>query len=479
MKKIALVNPPLSIAESFGRLSPFANFKIPINLCFLATVLKKNGFTAKIVDCAAEQIGFEEACDRILALEPSVVGLTAFTITINRAIRLASMLKERRPDIITVIGGVHVSALPIGTMEENSCFDIAVLGEGEETVVELMKAIDENGSLEGIKGIVFRAADGSLVTTESRPLIQDLDSIPCPEIDTFLENFRSYQSSLHRRLGGQSIILITSRGCPQRCTFCDRSVLGRRYRHHSIPYVIDMIEYYGKNHGIRNFNIEDENIGVKKAWLSELCETIIRKDLNISWTCSMRADHIDEDIAKLLYGSGCRNITFGIESGSQKMLEVYRKDIDLSKVRNALKILERNRIDVSASFIIGGPGETLETIGETISFIKSTRFRFFYLWYFTPMPGASCYEDIEKHGTMISRNWDDYSVQKVVFLPEGLTREELERSYSNMYKVFYLRPYQVMNQLRDITSPRKLMEKMYLATQFFKAFFAPGKDAKR
>lgn len=466
-ERIVLLSPRSSKDVLFGKLKEFGNYKLPINLCNLAAMCRERGYVPKIIDLNVARVDFKELCAEISAFGPGCIGITAFTIDINSASRLARSIKEVFPDIVIIIGGVHLSSLPETTMRENPHFDYGVVGEGDITIVELMEALaHDRARIPTIPGIIFRH-EGTLTRTAPRALIRNLDELPFPAYDA-IENLDEYQPSLHRRSDSKSMMVITSRGCPMGCTFCDRTVLGHRYRSYSVPYVVELMKYLWDRFGIRHFDLEDENMGLHEQRFADFCDRLITDLPGITWTCSMRADHVTGDKLKRMHAAGCRNITFGIESGSQEMLDAFKKNLKAETIRSAVELVKHNAIEVSGSFIIGGVGETEKTMDESIRFLKKLALDYFYLWYLAPMPGSEVAKDINRHGRIISHDWDDYSAQKIVFLPHGLSESQLQKAYKRYYRAFYLSPSFIARRLRSLSSLNQLGDNARLAVKLIR-----------
>ncbi len=466
-ERILLIAPPSSKKALFGKLAEFGNFKLPINLCNLAAACRQHGYVPKILDLNVTHLSLTELCAVISEFGPRYIGITAFTMDINSASHLAQSIKEFFPDTVIIIGGVHLSALPEKTMRDTPAFDYGVVGEGDRTLVDLLDIIpDDTATAQALPGVIYRSG-GTLTRTAPRPLVEDLDTLPFPAYD-LVENLDAYRPSIHRRAPGRSMMVITSRGCPHGCTFCDRTVLGRRYRQHGVPYIIELMKRLRTDYGVKHFDIEDENMGVNARWLHDLCDRLAGELPGSTWACSMRADQVTDEKLKQMRAAGCRNITFGIESGSQRMLDSYKKNLKVETIRSAVELVRKNKIETSGSFILGGAGETEDTINESVRFLRKIDLDYFYVWYLAPMPGSEVAKDIHRHGRIISENWDDYSAQQIVFLPRGLSESDLRNAYTRYYRAFYLRPSYIARKLRSLSSINELAYTARLAAKFIR-----------
>src|SRR3989344_9098965 len=283
MSKILFLNPPLPLEELYGKLAEGGSELPPLGIAILAAVTRDNGYKTKILDAAALKLNYEQTVNEILKENPNYLAITSVTISIFNAAKIAKLIKEKNPNIITIIGGPHLTAVPEETMEKFSEFDIGVIGEAEETIVELLNNLDKNKNLNNIKGLIIRNKN-KLKKTIQRPFIKNLEKLPFPAWDLLPDLLKYYQpaaDSLHR---SPATLLITSRGCPGQCIFCDRKVFGNLIRSYSAKYVIDMIKYLQKNYGIKDLFIEDDNFLVFKQRTKEICELIIKENIDITFS---------------------------------------------------------------------------------------------------------------------------------------------------------------------------------------------------
>lgn len=452
MTKIIFVNPPLSLKERYGDLAAGGSLLPPLGLAHLAAVTRKEGFKTQIMDVAALGMDVKEATEEITDQSPKYVGITAATTSIYNAARLAREIKEKDKDITTVIGGPHLTSLPEKTMEMFPQFDFGVVGEGEATIVELLSQLEQNEDLEKIKGLVMRK-NGKIIKTPLRPFIDDLDTLPLPAWDLLPDLTRYYRGAAHSFLRLPSSSLITSRGCPGKCTFCDRSVFGKKCRAFSARYLMVMIKHLVKNYGIRDIVFHDDTFIAFKARLRELCQRLKRERLNLVWSCTARVDYVDPQILKVMREAGCWQIAYGIESGSQQILDFLKKEITLRKIEKALKWTKEAGIRSRGYFMIGVPRETKETIEMTIDFAKRIDLDDFHISFFSPYPGTELYKRVEKYGTFYEE-WPKMNGWFPVFIPKGLTQGELERYQKIAFKEFYLRPKIILSYLSRLKHPR-------------------------
>lgn len=439
--------PPISLKKLYGILASGGAFVPPLNLLSLAAQTRDNGYKTAIIDCSAEKLDFEQSAKKIISFNTKYIGITATTLSINDAARLARKIKDELPSSVIIIGGVHVTALPIDTLRKYVEFDIGVCGEGELTIINLLDALRKNKDLHGVRGIVFRS-DGQIKVTEKQPLINDLDILPLPAWD-LLDGFATrYAPTTSRMTGLPSIYINSARGCPYQCIFCDRSVLGNSFRAFSEKRVVQMIQKAKEMYKVKHITIYDENMAINRQRVVDLSRMLLEARLNINWSCDMRADFIcrNEDIPQLIYEAGCRGVNFGVESGNQRILDFYKKGETLGEIKKAVSLVHKAGINTTGFFIIGGPTETISTIKDTIAFAAELELDYAVALYFTAFPGSTIYKDIRRYGEF-KEDWDQYNSFVPLFLPFGVTQKDLERLFHNFFTKFYFRPKRIVKIL--------------------------------
>lgn len=454
MTDIVLVNPPLTGEQRYGALAAGGVYMPPLGLASLAAFIRHHGYSVKIIDCCALNLTINNTIPIILSYDPQFVGITAATVSINKAALLAKALKEKKPDSSIIVGGSHMSALPEETMKVFIQFDVGVIGEGELTSIELLKTLDENKSLYNIKGIIFRE-NGKLKINEPRPFIEDLDTLPFPAWDLLPDLTKFYRPSCFgfKRLPVTS--LITLRGCPMRCTFCSETPFARTCRMHSPEYVIDMMKFLQHRYGIRDLMIYDGTFVVGKERLIKLCELIIKENLNLVWSCNGRIDLMTREILKLMKRAGCWSIAYGIESGSQRILDFIQKDIDLAKASQILMWTKKEGILTKGYFMIGHPTENEESVRCTLNFILNNKLDILTINYFTPLPGTIDYERVNHYGRF-KNNWDLLNHHSLVFIPYGLNEKTICFCRRYIVRRFYLRPKIIFKYAKMLLNPNNL-----------------------
>ena len=450
--KVVFVRPLRTLEQSYGRLAAAGSTEASQGLCSLAAVTRDAGIDTEVVDATIEGLSNEAAAERVLQAKPSLVGLSSVTAAVHDAAAIASIVKERAPNTTTAIGGVHVTAVPDETLRAFPSFDLAAVGEGEDTVLELVEALGSGADLSAVRGLVLRDGD-ELVHTESRPFIRPLDRLPFPAWDMLPGYPQCCRPPAWSPRQGEAGLVITSRGCTGRCTFCDRKCFGTVCRAHSADYVLELVTHLRDRFGIRYLRFLDDNFLLWPRRLRRICEGMIDRGMDFTWSCFGRVDTVDEDILELMKAAGCQEISYGIESGSQRILGLIQKDITLDQVRHAVAATHNVGIGTIGFFMLGHPTETRETIMETIAFARELPLDYFKALYVTPFPGSELYQQADRYGTL-EPDWRRLSTYHCPFVPHGMTREELVRFRKLMFRRFYLRPRVVARQLVKALNPR-------------------------
>lgn len=463
--KILFIYPPSTLAEEFSELEEVGNLQQPLGVAYLAAVLEKEGYIVKIIDSPPLSYNISDIIKQTLEFKPDIIGISAVTPTFYKAKEVAEKLKE----VISVpilIGGPHPTALPDETLSYE-CFDIGVMGEAEETILELVKIIENQDftKLENVPGIVFRK-DGRVVKTALRPFIHDLDSIAFPARH-LLPPLSAYHPTpaTYKKLPIGTIM--TSRGCPFKCTFCSRAVFGSSYRFRSPKNVVDELEILVKDSHAAEIRVWDDTFNADPKRAIAICDEIVKRKLSISWTCLARVNFAKPEVLAAMKRAGCWQISYGIESGNNEILKNIKKGITIEMVREAVKETKRAGIASLGFFIIGLPGDTEQTMRQTIDFAKSLDLDAANFTICTPFPGTELYETLKQKGEIKKIEYDKLMVNlpdKLYYVPQGLDEATVKKYERMAYREFYLRPRFIIKQLRQIKSFTELWHKI-------KAFF--------
>lgn len=446
MKILLVVPSPRAVYRKFR----IAETVPHLGLLYLASVLREND-NVKIIDLQLKNL--ENYKKFLKIFDPDVVGFTATTPEINEAAVLAKIVKKNNKDIITILGGAHVSALPRDTLKEFKDFDVGIIGEGEKTIQELisgLKNYKDRSNLEFLKkvsGLVYRR-DETLIFTGHRPLIEDLDKIPFPSFD--LIKLKKYSFPFLKKRPYAP--LITSRGCPYSCTFCSKSIFGRKIRFRSIENVIVEIEYL-YSIGVREIQISDDTFNIDSKRAIDICNKIIETNLDISLSCPVgfRVDRDNAELFKVMKRTGFYLVALGAESGSQGVLNQIKKDIRISETKQSVEDAKRLGIQTLCYFIIGLPSEKEGDIVKTIKFAKDIDSDYAKFSLFTPLPGSELFGTLERDNKILHKNWEKYNMySEPVFKHDHLTFNQIQSFQKKAFREFYLRPMFLIKKLRDV-----------------------------
>lgn len=471
--RILLINPPnlnpissvlpTALEEERGK-NP------PLGLLYIAGYLKEKGANYKIqvIDGPTENLNRAQLKERIKEFNPDIVGITAMSFTIIDALKTAKIAKENNPEVKIILGGPHVNIFGRETLELGNS-DFIILGEGEKIFYQLVENINNEEKLKGIPGLIFYDKSHNLINTGFPQFVENLDELPFPARD-LIDNKKYFSV-----LGTSNLVttMITSRGCPYRCLFCDRPQLGKKFRARSFKNVVDEMEQCLREYGIKEFLVYDDTFTVDRQRVIDICQEIISRGLDITWDIRARVDTVDKETLLLLKKAGCGRIHYGVESGTQKILNVLRKGITLEQVKNTFELTKKIGIQTLAYFMIGNPSETKEDILETIKFAKKLNPEYVHITITMPFPGTELYFSALEKKIIQKDVWLEFAKNpSSEFIPpiwkENLTKEELRDLIKKAYKEFYFRPSYLLKRILTLRSFGELKRKARAGFKMFK-----------
>ena len=425
-----------------------------MGLAYLAAVSEQAGHQVRVYDGDVEDLPLEAA---LRELEPHIVGITANTTQITAAWRDAALSKSVS-NAPVILGGPHPTVLP----EESAAkpfVDAVVRSEGEATWVEMLSRLDQaepkaGMSWDGIAGITFRQADGNVVSAPDRPPIpvEELDTMPFPAWHLFrLDRYTNLQPAVDQ-VSGHSLPILTSRGCPYRCTYCSQ-IGPRRWRARSMASVIAEWRWLVREQGAVEIGVLDDSFNINRQRVLEICQALVDESLHhVPWIMinGIRANLADEELLGAMKRAGCIRTAFGVESGNQAILDaVVDKHLTLEQVRSAFRAARAVGLETIGFFIIGLPGETEATMDDTIRLACELDPLVANFSIATPFPGTQMYDTVKAQGRLLAETWDDFVFfeGKARFEMPGLPAELVERKWKEAYRRFYLRPSRVLRTL--------------------------------
>ena len=408
-----------------------------IGMLVLAAVARRRGYRVHLVDAKGQGASVAEVVRRILELRPDYVGLSATTVSVTNAARIAAQVKAQAPQVVTILGGAHVSAVPERTLAAFPEVDFGIVGEGEVALFALLDRLDRGQPTEDVPGLAFRR-DGHVLANPRLPYIEDLDQLPFPACDLLPELPHRFQPSLFSYPRTPVATVMTSRGCPFSCSFCDRSTSGRRGRMHSVAYVVAMCRQL-VGMGVRHILFVDDLFTVRKQRVVDLCTAFLDAGLSFSWSCNSHPNLLDADTLQLMRRAGCWQIAYGIESGSQRVLDVVKHEVRIPRMRETLAMTRAAGIRAKGYVIVGHPTEGFDSLAETAALLRVVELDLCQITKFTPYPGTPAYATIAAHGRF-EEDWGRMNAMNFVFVPTGLTADVLDTYFDHFYRTFYSRP---------------------------------------
>lgn len=462
--RIWLINPPVYADEMFSRGSrSSATLSPPLGIAYIAAYLRKHGYFCEILDGAVAPIPFEEILRR--AGEFDFIGITSVTAYYSRVRELIETLKtlgEKCPKIL--VGGPHATAMPEEVLDDGG--DVAIIGEGEETTLELVDFLQRNPlnwrtHATQIRGIVFKDENANIVKTQRRPLIEDLDRIPMPARDLLPMNL--YSASVARSSAFPSHTLLTSRGCPGSCTFCSHLSFGKNVRRFSPDRVVEEMVVLRNQYGANDIQIWDDHFVTDHDFINEVKKLLAKEKFDKSFSVESRVDAVTPELLRTLKTMGCEYVAYGIESGSQRILDYIRKNETLEQIRRAVAWTKDAGLKIRGYFILGFPTETLEEMEATLRFAMELDIDVASFTLFVPFPGTADWQRAQKRGTFDSSYYQKKILPEINFLdspiyvPEGMTAQELLQFHRRAYNRYYLRPKFVAKRLMKLNSFSELL----------------------
>ena len=440
MIDVILINPPWirrkgNIWQGINSCMP------PLGVAYIASYLEKNGISVKILDAQAEQLPPQEIVRHVLESPARFIGITATTVLVHTAYEIAAALKTALPETTIILGGVHPTILPEESLLQPGV-DVVIRGEGEQTLLELV----QGKALETIEGISFRS-DGTIIHNKERMLIADLDSLPFPAYHLLPIKKYYPAAGAYRRL--PAISILTTRGCPGRCTFCYQ-IFGRRLRARSGRNVADEVKLLKERYGIREICFYDDTFTAIRHNVLDFCRIAIEEKLDITWSCFARVDFINEEVLYAMKAAGCHQIMFGFEAASPEILNAIQKKTNIEKASEAVRMTKKIGIAIRAAFMIGSPQETVQTMQDTLAWAIQMNPDIVIFNITTPYPGTQMFAWAKENGYLLTEDWDEYNLSKPVMRLPTVTPEEISKFYKIAYRRFYLRPGYIIERLKRL-----------------------------
>ncbi len=508
--RVLLINPPKIRRSGSGYISEIVDIGVPIGLLGIASFVEKSDIHVKVVDCVGDpkaealnvtekdgsevlmySITEKDFNERVKDFNPDVVGISGqFVSQYNEVIWTTEKIKKLLPNVKIVVGGSFLHRDLLTKLEKIPSIDICAFGEGEHTMVDITKAITNKTPLSGVRGIAWKDEKGKAHSTEKRPFIYDLDTLPLPayhlvDMDFYLD---LPKKGFYNRVKDtkRTITFITSRGCPEQCCFCSvPRVSGSVWRRNSVNYVLKHMKVLVDTYGVERLHIEDDNFTLDMKRAREIFEGMIKQGIKVEWDTlnGVRADRLDEDMLTKMKKSGCVKVCISPEVGNQKILdEVINKRLDLKDVEKTARLCKKIGLPLQAYFIIGFPGETKETIKETVLFAKKLSKKYDVIvsgaLRATPFYGTPLYKTAKEKGFL--KEPDPTEFDKSLAGSAGLIEtDEFDEAYLDKVNKHLIRASYYYSAKRYLKNPKKLVRRFrnpYLIASTIKRFIKGNRE---
>jgi len=436
---ILLIYPPYT----YPKKSP------PIGLGYIAAVLEKDGYSVKIIDMSALDMGYEDLERQVRKAEPKLAGISFMTNQYNEAVNAARIVKDIDKHITVIAGGPHVSAIPKEILTTNFV-DVVVVGEGERTISELANILSNGKTHElgAVDGIAYKK-QGQIYVNKPRELIEDLDFIPLPAWHLLPVDRYSVPAT-----GGDAaervFAVISSRGCPNNCVFCDsHTIFGRKFRARSARNIFDELLYLNKNFGATQFDFVDDTITVNKNRILELCNLILSNNCRFKWMCNARVNTVEPEMLKVMKNAGCVRVEFGVESGDPQVLKKIKKAITIEQIKNAHAMARQAELSIGSFVMVGNLGEDFSSVIKTKELLEQIDTDDVFVAIATPFPGTELYRIAKDNNWITTNDWSEFvtsptytSEYKPVMETDKMNTEEILKSFFYLHSHFVVKKFQ-------------------------------------
>ncbi len=443
--------------------------KPPLDMMWIAGYIRKCGFKVHLLDANASKLTYEDVKQFIIDKKIGYVVFSTSTCTISQDVNVARVAKEVNADIITAAVGINVMAFPEELLNKHKYLGVAVYSREWEYVS--MKVAEHANDLRNVKGIIFRSKNGEVIKNPPQPDLQNLDELGFPAHD--LIDKKLYRDVMQRRY--PKTMIMGARGCVGNCTFCCQPAFWGNTNKRSVEHILEELRWV-QELGFKEVMFNDATLTSDRRWASQIFEGMIANGIDLGWHCSTRAERLDEEILRLMKMAGCHAIAIGMESANKEILKNIRKGVTTEMIKEKVSLIRKHGIDALVFCVLGFPGETKESIKETINFVKKLDTTYITLGIAAPYPNTGFYEYLKSNDYLLTDDWSQFDpAGKPVFSYPDLSSEELH--YYAMYglRVFYLRPKYIINRILSIRNLDDLKKHIVQFKGFVKRYILPYK----
>ncbi len=478
--KVMIVNPPTCTGMKYiregrceQRLNSFQYVMVPISLPMIAGALEAKQHNVKLLDCIANDVDVEGLKKAIAEFDPGLVLFNMSTATSSSDMEVITRMRPASKAHFTVIGN-HATSLPEEVLN-GSALDSVIRREPELTAQDLVDAVEKGRALKDVLGVSFKS-DKGIVNNEDRPFNENLDDLPFAARH-LLDNARYTLPVINEPY----TLIITSRGCPHSCIYCTAyQYYGKKLRLRSAVNVVDEMQECYEKHGLRNFTMWSDTFNQNKKFVMDVCGELKKRDLHkkIRWMSNSRVDQMDAEVLKEMRSANCIGISYGVESGVEEILKNMKKGATAEQARVAVRLTKEAGIEVLTHIIFGLPGETMETIKETIQYVKELDPDYAQFYCAIPFPKTELEEMGKKNGWITTDDYAKYELNQPILNMPGLSVEDLQKARNMAYRQFYLRPSYIFKRLRKIRSFGDLLTNYRQAKDFISSWISPESTEK-
>ena len=440
-----------AVPDSYGVIQKAHAPEFHLGVGYIASFLESRGRKVDVIDMTVGDVSVDQVVDAVAQAKPRLVGLTVVTSHYSAARELVNLLRNRLPEVLFIAGGPHPTARPNDCLTDGH-FDLVAIGEGERTCAALLEVLDRGDDLASVPGLAMM--NGSEMILTGAALRIELDQLPWPKRNKSVAGLYKNQFYFDDP-EATSYNLITTRGCPYRCTFCGAStVFPGKMRRRSAGNVFAEMEWAYRELGVEYFFFEDSTFVFAESLVNELCRRIIDSGMKVQWGAMGRLNHVNEKLYTLMKQSGCKFLFFGVESGNDGILKTIRKNFTVAEVRKSVAVVKKLGIACNCSFILGLPGETERTLNQTIDLAVGLNPEYVSFSLATPYPDAELWDQCLADGWS-PPDWLDYQTSRYrdpIYVPSGLSAQQLKTALGRAYRRFYFRPRYAWRHLRRISS---------------------------
>lgn len=421
----------------------------PLGISYIASVLRHRGIAVNILDARSLHLTIEETAQKVAEQKPAFCGINVVTAQYRTVLMLVERIKALCPQTRVILGGPHIHYEHLKAIQKPEV-DFVVRGEGEFAALELLQVVTGGGDLRQVQGLTFRDAKGQTVVNPDREFCRNLDDIPFPARD--LLPMEIYNAPISLGGGKPFTSMLATRGCPFKCHYCSETAMWGHQRRRSVDNILDEMEQVIADFGVKYISFVDDLLLVNQKWAIELCRGMRQRGIRVDWECTGRIPYMTEELLREMKKSNCKCVIFGIEFGSQRLLDLVERGYSIKQVEENIALTNKVGIPAKGLFMMGYPTETREDVEATIALAKRLPLDYVTASVVVPLPGTKLYEFAVEKGLLQPTNWEEHDVlqlQNEMIRLEDLTLEEVLDYSMELYNQVLLQPSYILRMLKN------------------------------